>query len=103
MTTKTCRACEVEKDWGDFHLNAASKDGLCASCKECSRLREAINKRQLGLSRCDLSARVSNHSRKNRRHHNQVAELGEAVVEVLDAHQPDWEERAKVGQMMDLE
>lgn len=35
---KLCRPCGKEKQDHEFHKRAASKDGLSAKCKECSRI-----------------------------------------------------------------
>ena len=36
MLTKICIKCKEEKDAAEFHKQAASKDGLCRWCKECT-------------------------------------------------------------------
>lgn len=35
--TKVCGKCGEKKSAIDFHIRRASKDGLCACCKECQR------------------------------------------------------------------
>lgn len=37
MSTKHCNTCNTTKAASEFHLRAASKDGLAARCRECQR------------------------------------------------------------------
>lgn len=37
MNTKLCRSCGEVKQASDFHIRAASVDGLSAKCKQCQR------------------------------------------------------------------
>lgn len=39
---KKCSCCGVEKDFCDYQIRAASKDGLTSSCKSCLKARDAI-------------------------------------------------------------
>lgn len=37
MNTKHCRTCDITKPCSEFHIRAASKDGLAAKCKSCAK------------------------------------------------------------------
>jgi hypothetical protein len=63
---KLCRTCATEKPEGDFPKRAASKDGLAAKCRDCTK---AYFEGYYREHRGDVIARVIDYRNNNREIH----------------------------------
>lgn len=49
MEKKVCRACQIEKDLGDFYPDRAHPDGYKAACRQCHNKRSTASRKRKKL------------------------------------------------------